>query len=184
MPPSGRTVAGDVGERDESHCLRRERSDRSSARRAGLSRRTSGPRLRENMSRLDTGSGQLTVVVGGVAQETVVASAVGGQDGVLCALGAATPLRRDRTLVEGVRHIVCAMERSCVRTTFAKEGIVPDHTARGEPNPFREPRELTCFSAQEPNRSGAIPRLVRYSLSPVRNSPEARLSRAGQFVRS
>jgi putative NADH-flavin reductase len=68
-----------------------------------------------NVSRLDTRSGGLTVVVGDVAQETVVASAVGGQDGVLCAVGAATPLRRDRTLVEGVRHIVCAMERSGVR---------------------------------------------------------------------
>ena len=60
-----------------------------------------------NVSRLDTRSGQLTVVVGDVAQETVVASAVGSQDGVLCALGAATPLSRDRTLVEGVA-ISCA----------------------------------------------------------------------------
>jgi putative NADH-flavin reductase len=68
-----------------------------------------------NVSRLDTRSGQLTVVVGDVAEVTVVASAVGGQDGVLCALGAATPLRRDRTLVEGVCHIVCAMEQSGVR---------------------------------------------------------------------
>jgi putative intracellular protease/amidase len=41
-----------------------------------------------------------------------------------------------------------------------------------------------AFSAQEPNRSGAILQLVRYSPSRVRNSPEARLSRAGQFVRS
>jgi putative NADH-flavin reductase len=68
-----------------------------------------------NVSRLDIRSGQLTVVVGDVAEVTVVASAVGGQDGVLCALGAATPLRRDRTLVEGMRHIVCAMEQSGVR---------------------------------------------------------------------
>jgi putative NADH-flavin reductase len=68
-----------------------------------------------NASRLDTRSGRLTVVVGDVAEVTVVASAVDGHDGVLCALGAATPLRRDATLVEGLRHIVCAMEQSGVR---------------------------------------------------------------------
>jgi putative NADH-flavin reductase len=68
-----------------------------------------------NASRLDTRSGRLTVVVGDVAEVTVVASAVDSHDGVLCALGAATPLRRDATLVEGLRHIVCAMEQSGVR---------------------------------------------------------------------
>jgi putative NADH-flavin reductase len=68
-----------------------------------------------NVSRLDTESGQLSVVVGDLADVTVVASAVEGRDGVLCALGAATPLRRDRTLVDGVRHIVRAMEQSGVR---------------------------------------------------------------------
>jgi putative NADH-flavin reductase len=65
--------------------------------------------------RLDARSGQLTLVVGDVADAMVVASAVEGQDGVLCALGAATPLRRDRTLVKGVRHIVGAMEQCGVR---------------------------------------------------------------------
>jgi NAD(P)H-binding len=34
---------------------------------------------------------------------------------VLCALGAATPLHRDRTLVEGLRYIVCAVEERAVR---------------------------------------------------------------------
>jgi putative NADH-flavin reductase len=57
----------------------------------------------------------LTVVRGDVTDVKAVACAVEGQDGVLCALGAATPLRRDRTLVDGVRHIVCAMEQSGVR---------------------------------------------------------------------
>jgi putative NADH-flavin reductase len=66
-------------------------------------------------SRLDTRSPQLTVVVGDVSETAVVASAVAAQDGVLCALGAATPLHRDRILVEGVRHIVDAMERTGVR---------------------------------------------------------------------
>ena len=44
-----------------------------------------------------------------------MASAVEGRHGVLCALGAASPLRRDPTLVEGVRHIVSAMEQGGVR---------------------------------------------------------------------
>jgi hypothetical protein len=43
-----------------------------------------------------------------------VAAAVGGQDGVLCALGAASPLRKDPSLLEGVRHIVRAMEEKSV----------------------------------------------------------------------
>ena len=68
-----------------------------------------------NASRLDLRSERLTVVVGDVAEVTVVASAVDAHDGVLCALGAATPLRRDRTLVEGVSHIVSAMEQSAAR---------------------------------------------------------------------
>jgi putative NADH-flavin reductase len=46
---------------------------------------------------------------------TAVSAAVGGQDGVLCALGAASPLRRDPSLLEGVRHIVRAMEETRVR---------------------------------------------------------------------
>jgi putative NADH-flavin reductase len=66
-------------------------------------------------SRLDTRSAQLTVVVGDVSETAVVASALKGQDGVLCALGAATPLHRDRILVEGVRHIVDAMGPNGVR---------------------------------------------------------------------
>ena len=42
---------------------------------------------------------------------TAVERAVQGQDAVLCALGAASPLRRDRTLIEGVQPIVDAMTR-------------------------------------------------------------------------
>jgi putative NADH-flavin reductase len=66
-------------------------------------------------ARLGARSEQLTVVVGDVAEAGVVASAVEGRRGVLCALGAASPLRRDLTLVEGVRHIVSAMEQHGVR---------------------------------------------------------------------
>jgi putative NADH-flavin reductase len=66
-------------------------------------------------SRFDVRSERLTVVVGDVAEATIVASAVEGRHGVLCALGAASPLRRDPTLIEGVRHIVSAMEQGGVR---------------------------------------------------------------------
>jgi len=68
-----------------------------------------------NASRLGIGSGEVNVVQGDVTDSSAVARAVEGQNAVLCALGAATPLRRDRTLVEGVRHIVDAMERRGTR---------------------------------------------------------------------
>ena len=76
-----------------------------------------------NVSRLETRTGQLTVVVGDVAETTAVASAVEGQDGVLCALGAATPLRRDQTLVEGVRQL---KTHTCVsRPLSCTEMLIP-----------------------------------------------------------
>jgi putative NADH-flavin reductase len=68
-----------------------------------------------NASRLAVRSDELTIVQGDVIDVAAVARAVEGQDGVLCALGAATPLRRDATLVAGVRHIVHAMEQRDVR---------------------------------------------------------------------
>jgi len=57
----------------------------------------------------------VTIVRGNVRDFESVGRAVEGQDGALCALGAATPLRRDPTLIEGVRHLVDAMEQSGVR---------------------------------------------------------------------
>jgi putative NADH-flavin reductase len=54
----------------------------------------------------------LSVVRGDVVDAAAVERAVVGQDAVLCALGAATPLKRDPTLVSGVDNIVHAMERS------------------------------------------------------------------------
>jgi putative NADH-flavin reductase len=66
-------------------------------------------------SRFDARSERLTVVEGDVAEAAIVAAGVEGRHGVLCALGAASPLRRDLTLVEGVRHIVSAMEQHAVR---------------------------------------------------------------------
>lgn len=55
------------------------------------------------------------VVVADVADQDRVADAVRGQDAVVSALGAATPIRRDATLVRGVRHIVEAMTAAGVR---------------------------------------------------------------------
>jgi hypothetical protein len=45
----------------------------------------------------------------------LVARALDGQSAVLSALGVASPLRRNRVLVEGVRHIVRSMEQTRVR---------------------------------------------------------------------
>lgn len=60
------------------------------------------------------GSG-LSVVRGDVRDTDAVDAAVEGQDAVICALGAATPLRRDRALVDGIRNIVETMQRQGVR---------------------------------------------------------------------
>jgi putative NADH-flavin reductase len=58
---------------------------------------------------------QLTVIVGDVADRPAVARAMHGQDAVLSALGAVTPLRRDPILVTGIRHIVEAMAQAGVQ---------------------------------------------------------------------
>ena len=55
------------------------------------------------------------VVGGSVTDVDRLEEAVSGSDAVLCALGAATPLRRDATLVDGVARLVAAMERHDVR---------------------------------------------------------------------
>jgi putative NADH-flavin reductase len=54
------------------------------------------------------------VIRGDVTDRGDVDSAVDGHDAVLCALGAATPLRRSPGLVAGVGHIVAAMTNSGV----------------------------------------------------------------------
>src|SRR5262245_9858 len=66
-------------------------------------------------SRLGSRAADVRLAKGDVMDASAVARAVEGQNAVLCALGAATPLRRDRTLVQGVSHIVDAMDRGRVR---------------------------------------------------------------------
>jgi putative NADH-flavin reductase len=68
-----------------------------------------------NVPRLGPRSSDMSVVVGDVTDASAVARAIEGQNGVLCALGAATPLRRDPALIDGVRHIVDAMDQYRVR---------------------------------------------------------------------
>ena len=54
----------------------------------------------------------LNMVQGDVADAAAVERALFGQDAVLCALGAATPLKRDKTLLNGMDNIVRAVKRS------------------------------------------------------------------------
>lgn len=55
------------------------------------------------------------VAQGDVGDAAAVARALDGQSAVLSALGAASPLRRDPVLVDGMRHIVRSMEQTGVR---------------------------------------------------------------------
>ena len=57
----------------------------------------------------------LKVVQGDVANYESVARALQNQDATICALGSSTPLRRDPTLIDGVRHIIKAMEQAGVQ---------------------------------------------------------------------
>lgn len=54
----------------------------------------------------------LKVVQGDVADYESVERAVQNQDAAICALGSSTPLKRDPTLIDGVRHIIEAMEHA------------------------------------------------------------------------
>lgn len=65
--------------------------------------------------RLSTAGRPLNMVTGDVTDPVAVGRAVDGQDVVFCALGAATPLRRDPPLVVGVQQIVDAMTSRAVR---------------------------------------------------------------------
>ena len=58
---------------------------------------------------------RLVLVQGDVADAAEVERAVAGQGAVLSALGVGRPLRHDQAVVEGVRHILKAMERENVR---------------------------------------------------------------------
>ena len=50
-----------------------------------------------------------------MADYAAVERAVKNQDAVICALGSTSPLRRDPTLIEGLRNIIDAMEQAGIR---------------------------------------------------------------------
>ncbi|MFC7546239.1 NAD(P)-dependent oxidoreductase [Plantactinospora sp. GCM10030261] len=67
------------------------------------------------------------LVEGDVADPAAVRRAVAGRDAVICALGAATPVRRDPTLVTGIRQIIAAMTDAGVpRLVYLSFLGVPD----------------------------------------------------------
>jgi len=68
-----------------------------------------------NPARLRIADGMLEVIAGDVTDGTSVADAVKGHDAVISALGAASPFAYDQSVVDGVEHIVNAMESSGIR---------------------------------------------------------------------
>jgi len=66
-------------------------------------------------ARLGVTHARLAVVKGDVGDAAAVARGVAGQEAVLSALGVGKPLQHDQTVVDGIGHIVRAMEASGVR---------------------------------------------------------------------
>jgi putative NADH-flavin reductase len=68
-----------------------------------------------NPAKLDIEHPQLKVVQGDAADRVSVESAVREQGAVVCALGAASLLKRDQAVVVGVHNIIMAMEEAGTR---------------------------------------------------------------------
>jgi putative NADH-flavin reductase len=66
-------------------------------------------------ARLGTRHEKLSIVQGDVADPGAVARGVAGQDAALSALGVGRPLRHDQAVIDGVGHVLKAMERESVR---------------------------------------------------------------------
>lgn len=66
-------------------------------------------------SRLPAARDQLDVIPGALDDPDALAAAVAGSDAVVSALGVGRPLRSDPEVVEGVRGIVAAMQRTGAR---------------------------------------------------------------------
>jgi uncharacterized protein YbjT (DUF2867 family) len=67
-----------------------------------------------------------------VSDRHAVGQAMVDHDAVLCALRAATPLRRDPTLVAGVRNITAAMVEVAVRRLVYLSFLAADHAEKEE----------------------------------------------------
>ena len=74
---------------------------------------------------------RLRVAAGDVTDAEAVARAVPGHDAVCCALGAPSPFHRFPGLVDGVRHIVQAMEAARVRRLVYLSMLVGTEAASG-----------------------------------------------------
>lgn len=82
-------------------------------------------------ARLPLSHPDLTLVRGDVLDAGAVERAVAGQDAVLVALGAPSPVRRYPALTEGLRHVVGAMERAAVRRLVYLSFIGAHESRRG-----------------------------------------------------
>lgn len=58
---------------------------------------------------------ELRIVKGDVGDYATVAGAISGQDAVICTLGVGKPLRHDPVVIDGVRHIIRAMNEAGVK---------------------------------------------------------------------
>jgi len=67
-----------------------------------------------NPAKLNMHHENLSIVKGDVSDYKSVESALEGHDGAISALGAATPFKRNPTLVKGIENIVTAMHRQKV----------------------------------------------------------------------
>jgi putative NADH-flavin reductase len=77
----------------------------------------------------------LAVFTGNVADAAAVARAMKNQDAVISALGVSRPLKPDPTVVQGIRHIIQAMEQSGVRR-FIYQSFVGVTESRRHAGPF------------------------------------------------
>jgi len=68
-----------------------------------------------NAAKLTVRHDHLKIFTGDVSDYSAVKKAVQRQDAAISALGAKTPFKRDQTLIDGIRHIVKAMEQAYVQ---------------------------------------------------------------------
>src|SRR4030095_16359266 len=67
-----------------------------------------------NPSKLKITHNNLKIIQGDVINYQLVEDAVKGQDAVLCALGASSPFKYDKSIVDGASNIIKAMETNNV----------------------------------------------------------------------
>jgi putative NADH-flavin reductase len=141
-------------------------------------------------SKLSSPHPQLQVIQGDVGDTTAVREAVRNQDAVVSALGVGTPLKHDLTVIDGVRHIVQAMEADGPRRFLYLSfiGVAESRAAVGvvlryiAPIPLRE--EIADHEAKE--------KLVRSSTldwtivrpPKLTNGPRTGKYRSGETIRT